>query len=138
MDLQANWICGFVDGEGCFYVGINPHPEMTAGFQVLPEFVVVQHERDLKVLHALKAFFECGEVVNNHAERKAYRVRKLEHLQKKIAPFFEKHSLKTRKKVDFLKFRKILLLMEQKRHLSQGGIEEIRQIKESMNRGSLR
>ena len=33
MKLDAQWITGFVDGEGCFYVGINPHKEMTAGFR---------------------------------------------------------------------------------------------------------
>src|SRR5437867_1233634 len=54
MDLDAGWITGFVDGEGCFHVGIAKHPEMTAGVQVLPEFTVVQHERDVQVLHALK------------------------------------------------------------------------------------
>ena len=60
MKLEAQWITGFVDGEGCFHVGINPHKEMTAGFQVLPEFTVVQHERDVQVLHALKASYDVS------------------------------------------------------------------------------
>ena len=34
--LEAQWVVGFVDGEGCFYVGINAQPEMKAGCQVLP------------------------------------------------------------------------------------------------------
>jgi len=55
-NLEAQWVVGFVDGEGCFFVGINPHPEMTSGFQVLPEFTVVQHQRDIQLLHALKKF----------------------------------------------------------------------------------
>ena len=75
MKLDAQWITGFVDGEGCFYVGINPHKEMTAGFQVLPEFTVVQHKRDVQVLHALKSYFGCGVVRVNHGDRMAYRVR---------------------------------------------------------------
>src|SRR6266849_4307180 len=62
MKLDEGWVTGFVDGEGCFFVGINPHPDMTTGFQVLPEFTVVQHERDVQPLHALKAFFGCGVV----------------------------------------------------------------------------
>ena len=49
--LNAQWVVGFVDGEGCFYVGINPHPEMSCQFQVLPEFTVVQHRRDVQLLH---------------------------------------------------------------------------------------
>ena len=73
-NLEAQWVVGFVDGEGCFFVGINPHPEMTSGFQVLPEFTVVQHQRDIQLLHALKKFFGCGVVRTNHAERMAYRV----------------------------------------------------------------
>ena len=133
--LEAQWVVGFVDGEGCFYVGINAQPEMRAGYQVLPEFTVVQHERDEQLLYALKQFFGCGVVRRNHAERMAYRVRSIEHLQERIIPFFEKHPLKSKKYVDFLKFKKILLLMERNMHLTPEGIEEIRAIASKMNAG---
>jgi hypothetical protein len=133
--LEAQWVVGFVDGEGCFFVGINRHPEMTSGYQVLPEFTVVQHERDIQLLHALKQFFGCGVVRKNHVERMAYRVRGLDHLNDVIIPFFEKHSLKSKKKIDFIKFRKILLLMKEGKHLATEGIEEIRAIAATMNTG---
>ena len=138
MKLDAQWITGFVDGEGCFHVGINPHGEMTAGFQVLPEFTVVQHERDVQVLHALKAHFGCGVVRVNHGDRMAYRVRSVKHLLEHIVPFFVKHPLKTRKNVDFLKFRDVLLLMDAGNHLTAEGIEQIRSIAQQMNRGRSR
>ena len=138
MKLDAQWITGFVDGEGCFHVGINPHPEMTAGFQVLPEFTVVQHERDVQVLHALKAYFGCGVVRVNHGDRMAYRVRGMKHLLEHIVPFFVKHPLKSRKNVDFLKFRDVLLVMEAGHHLTAEGVERIRSIASQMNRGRLR
>lgn len=138
MKLDAQWITGFVDGEGCFFVGINKNTEMTAGFQVLPEFTVVQHKRDVQILHALKDFFGCGVVRVNHGDRMAYRVRSKEHLLERIVPFFVKHPLKTRKNVDFKKFRQVLLKMEAGDHLSSEGIEAIRAIAEQMNRGSIR
>ena len=138
MKLDAQWITGFVDGEGCFHVGINTHAEMTAGFQVLPEFTVVQHERDVQVLHALKAHFGCGVVRVNHGDRMAYRVRSMKHLLQYIVPFFVKHPLKTRKNVDFLKFRDVLLLMEVGDHLTAEGVERIRSIAQQMNRGRSR
>ena len=138
MNLEAQWITGFVDGEGCFHVGINKHAEMSVGFQVLPEFTVVQHERDVQVLHALKAHFGCGVVRRNHGDRMAYRVRGREHLLQRVVPFFEKHPLKTKKRQDFLKFRKVLLLMAQERHLTEEGVEEIRRIASQMNRGHSR
>ena len=133
--LEAQWVVGFVDGEGCFFVGINPHPEMTAGFQVLPEFTVVQHQRDVQLLHALKQFFGCGVVRTNHAERMAYRVRAVDHLNGIIIPFFEEHPLKSKKNVDFAKFRKVLQLLSKGEHLSSEGIEKIRAITSTMNTG---
>ena len=138
MKLDAQWITGFVDGEGYFHVGINPHSEMTAGFQVLPEFTVVQHERDVQILHALKAHFGCGVVRVNHGDRMAYRVRSVKHLLEHIVPFFVEHPLKTKKNVDFLKFRDVLLLMEAGTHQSTEGIERIRSIARQMNRGNSR
>ena len=138
MQLDAQWIVGFVDGEGCFHVGINSHPEMTAGFQVLPEFTVVQHERDVQVLQALKAYFGCGVVRRNNGDRMAYRVRGHEHLLKNIVPFFEKHLLKSRKRVDFIKFREIVNLMSRGDHLTREGVEKIRAIAEEMNRKGLK
>ena len=135
MKLDAKWIVGFVDGEGCFFIGVNPHPEMTTGYQVLPEFTVVQHERDAQLLHALKQFFGCGGVRSNHGDRMAYRVRSLEHLKTIIVPFFMKHPLKSKKCMDFDKFRQVMLLMEKKEHLRKEGIEKIKLIASKMNTG---
>lgn len=138
MRLEAQWIAGFVDGEGCFHISINPHKEMKTGCQVLPEFTVVQHERDIQVLYALKKYFGCGVVrVNRKAHisvRMVYRVRSQEHLLKIIIPFFMKHPLKTQKHIEFKKFRRVLLKIEKGMHLTEEGIVEIRAIFSQMNR----
>ncbi len=126
--LESQWVVGFVDGEGCFYVGINPHPEMQTGFQVLPEFTVVQHERDVQILYALKSFFGCGVVRRNHDQRMAFRVRGIKHLKERVIPFFEAHPLKTKKRIDFMRFREVVLLMARGEHLTPEGIERIREI----------
>ena len=133
--LEPYWVVGFVDGEGCFFIWINRHLEMTSGFQVLPEFTVVQHQRDVRLLYALKEFFGCGVVRINHGDRMAYRVRKLEHLRERIVPFFKKHPLHSKKWIDFLKFKKVLLLMDRGEHLTPDGIERIKGVASSMNRG---
>ncbi len=138
MKLEAQWIVGFVDGEGCFHISINKNDGMTLGYQVLPEFTVVQHEKDVKVLHALKTYFGCGVVRVNRKDktstRMAYRVRDLRHLLDIISPFFMKHQMKTSKGVEFKKFRKVLLMMEKEVHLTEAGLEEIRDIARQMNR----
>ncbi len=140
MNLNAQWIVGFTDGEGCFHIGISRHPEMTLGVQVLAEFVIVQHKRDVQVLHAIKEFFSCGVVRSNHGDRMCLRVRKLEHHQKIIVPFFETHPLKTRKQQDFLIYRDVVRLMTDDAHLNQDGLLRIRQLSgrlEERNENSL-
>lgn len=139
MKLDAQWIVGFVDGEGCFHVGINKNSEMKVGYQILPEFTIVQHERDVQLLHALKSYFGCGVVRKNHGDRMAFRIRSIDNLLEIIIPFFEKHILRTKKNLDFLKFRNVLLMMKNSEHLTVDGVEKIRHIQQQMNNlGKLR
>ena len=132
--LNPYWVVGFVDGEGTFYVGFNRQPEMKTKIQVLPEFRIVQHKKDIQLLYKIKDFFGCGVVRRNHGDRYELRIRKIEHLEKIIVPFFEKHQLQSRKKFDFFAFRKIILLMERKEHLTSEGIKKIFRIANRMNR----
>ena len=132
MDLNPDWVVGFVDGEGCFHVSVNRHPEMSCGYQVLPEFVIVQHCSDRNLLFALKRFFRAGSVRSNHGDRDCLRIRKLDSLSE-VCDFFMKHPLKSRKNVDFRKFRQIVLMMLEKKHLSVEGMIEIIDVALEMN-----
>jgi LAGLIDADG endonuclease len=114
MNLQAQWTVGFVDGEGCFHIGINKNSTLN---QVL--VTVTQHKRDVQVLYALNG---CGVVRVNHGDVWCFRVRKLSHLHEIIVPFFEKHKLLTKKRIDFDKFRTVILMMHQKHHLTLEGV----------------
>ena len=135
MELNPDWVVGFVDGEGCFFVGIQRNPTVKIGFQVIPEFRVVQHTRDIDVLHALKRFFGFGRVCRNHDERFEYRVRRLDQLHE-IARFFAEHTLKTKKRVDARKFADVLRYMDEGRHLTEPGLKEIARLARSMNTGN--
>jgi hypothetical protein len=131
--LDAEWIVGFVDGEGCFHVALNRLQKMTLGWQVLPEFRVVQHQRDEAVLHKIKSFFGFGSVETNHGDRKEFRVRGLNNLNKLIE-FFNKYHLQTSKKRSFEIFSEIMMLMNQKQHLTKEGLEKIADLASKMNR----
>jgi len=134
MKINPYWVSGFVDGEGTFYVGINRNDTMKVKFQVLPEFRIVQHERDIKLLYALKKYFGVGVVRVNHDTRYELRVRSLEHINKFIIPHFDKYQLLTQKKFDFIKFKEIIKLMNENKHLSPEGVKEIIMIASKMNR----
>ncbi len=132
--LNADWIAGFIDGEGCFHVGISKHPELRFGYQILPELTVVQHKRDLDLLYQLRSSMDCGVVRRNHGDRYCWRVRNLKNLIEVIVPFFEQNSLKSKKSVEFQKFAKVVKLMEKGTHLTEEGFNRICQIAAGMNR----
>ena len=136
--LNADWIVGFTDGEGCFHVGINKCPKMYVGYQVLPEFRIVQHEVNESTLEKIKEFFGFGKVTVNRADyhgvRKEFRVRGLTNLRK-LVKFFDEHPLQTpARKRNFKLFREILRIMEQKKHLTVSGLRKIRKLALAMNR----
>ncbi len=138
----ANWICGFVDGEGCFSVSLIRNITTGSGWQVFPEFVVTQGEKSRSALKVIKHFFECGQIYinrrhDNHKESLLrYCVRSRQDLQEKIIPFFQKYPLRTAKREDFEKFVSILRCMDRGEHKISEGLHRIANIIQSMNRKS--
>ncbi|MBI3634224.1 MAG: LAGLIDADG family homing endonuclease, partial [Candidatus Yonathbacteria bacterium] len=86
------------------------------------------------------SFFGCGSVVvnkryDNHKEHiYRYCVRRLEDLQTKIIPFFEKNNLRTAKHNDFIFWKDIIIMMARKEHTDMNGLTKIAKLIEQMNR----
>ena len=131
--LDAKWVVGFVDGEGCFHIGINRQPKMRMGWQVLPEFRLVQHCKDEQILKRVQLFFNCGSVGINNGDRMEFRVRGIKNLTE-IVEFFIQNPLHTKKEKDFEKFAQVIDLMRNGKHLTKSGLCEIAQLALEMNR----
>ena len=56
-------------------------------------------------------------------------------MQDKIIPFFKKYPIRGTKLEDFEDFCKVAEMMEQNKHLTEEGLNRIREIKARMNRG---
>lgn len=136
MIVSDDYIVGFVEGEGMFYIGIVPSRETKTGWQVIYFFKVSQNPVGREVLSALKDRFGCGYVKeNSHSDvtdkSLAYVVRDLEGLRNSVIPFFDNKLII--KKDAFDKFRRVIKLVSEKKHLSYEGIKEISSIAYSMN-----
>ena len=135
--LNALWIVGFTDGEGCFHISLNRSPKMSLGWQVLPEFRIVQNEKDEKLLNEIRNYFGFGNVrvnrIDHHGTRKEFKVRGMENLNK-IVNFFEKNPLRTSKKKDFELFSKVIQIMNNQEHLTKEGLDKIAKLVGEMNR----
>jgi hypothetical protein len=143
--ITAEWVVGFVDGEGCFSIGFVKQPDRTArrgyrtGYQVSHSFTVVQGERSKRCLEELQEFFGVGRLFRNrrHDNHKEdlwrYDVSRRDYLLDVIIPFFRKHPLRTSKHADFEKFARCLEICASGRHLTAAGLIEIAEVAETMN-----
>ena len=138
--LDAKWIVGFVDGEGCFTVAIYKSPDRHLKWRVQPEFIVAQHERDEELLCKLKDYFEIGKVKvlynGKHGALKAFRVRGMSNLSR-VVKFFEMYPLRApSKRRSFEIFASILEMMNHKEHLTRDGFNKIAKMASEMNHAS--
>ena len=144
--VRVGWVVGFVDGEGCFSLGLvrQPHRDgrvgYRAGYQVFHEFVVTQGARSVGCLHELRDFFGVGAVVVNrrsddHREPLyRYVVRRRQDLLDVVIPFFRQNPLRSAKREDFEKFATCIERMQDNEHLSNEGLASIVEVIGTMNR----
>ena len=76
----------------------------------------------------------CGKTSINR-EGCQYRVVKFLDLTDKIIPLFKTYKIEGDKFKDFNDFCRVAELMKNKAHLTQDGLDQIRQIKAGMNTG---
>ena len=54
--LDPNYVTGFTDGEGCFYIGISPDNKSSSGFRIKLSFQIGLHEKDKELLNLIKFY----------------------------------------------------------------------------------
>nr|AAG61150.1 putative site-specific DNA endonuclease [Monomastix sp. M722] len=134
MKLTPDWICGFVEGEGTFAISLEKNENMKMKMQVRLIFKITQHIKNVQVLYAIKKYFGIGQVKpQNKNDIWEYRVSNFEQITNTVIPFFEKHSLHTSKKYDFLRVRYVSILIKRGDHLKEDGFLKIVKLRSRMN-----
>jgi hypothetical protein len=134
--ITDDYIVGFVEGEGMFYIGIVPSKETKSGWQVIYFFKVSQNPIGRKILEYLKERLNCGYVKQNsktdQTDRSlAFVVRNFSDLETKVLPFFRDKLIIKKKSFDT--FEKVLALVKQGEHLKKEGLSKIIDLAYLMN-----
>jgi hypothetical protein len=130
--LDPNYVTGFTDGEGCFYIGISPDKRFSSGYRVKLSFQIGLHIKDSGLLKLISSYFGIGIISKLSSDSVLYRVSTIEGLRI-IISHFDKYPLKSYKYKDYLLFRKAFLLVQKGEHLSLSGLKKIVAIKASIN-----
>jgi hypothetical protein len=129
-NISDQYLTGFVEGEGCFYVGFGKRIDLPLKWQIITEFHVSQNPGGRNILEALKDRLGCGYVKPNHPGSCRDRtwvlvVKNRKDLRAKVIPFFERNKLHSQKWQEFLMFKEAISLIEKGRHLKPEGFRQV-------------
>ena len=108
--LPGDYIAGFVDGEGCFYLTFrseirHERPGKPKYYRWTPYFAINIREDDREILEKIKYTIDCGRVyiLNREGPRRIahYIIQNLDDLYLKVLPFFNQYKLRAKKRHDF-------------------------------------
>lgn len=131
------FLTGLVDAEGSFVVHIVKDDSRKLGYFVLASFELALNVKDRLLLNLLQETMgNTGNIYYNpQDDTYKYKVSNVEGLINFVLPHFQKHPLLTQKKVDFELFARIIQIMYKKEHLTLKGLQEIINLKFSLNQG---
>ena len=99
-------------------------------------FSIVLDKKDLPLLDEIKAhFLGLGSIKKNGKNTFSYRIESSEQISNVILPYFNKYPLITQKLGDYLLFREVVEMINNKEHLTLEGLNKIVSIKASINKG---
>lgn len=133
---NLNWLAGLASGDGCFYISIRNTPNPRLGKSIVLKFSIVQHSRDIELIKLIISTLKCGRVELYLKQSAVYFVvTDFKDIFEKIIPLFDKYAIRGVKSLDYIDFKKVALLINDKKHLSEKGLSDIQSLKLNMNKG---
>lgn len=134
---KLGWfLVGFTEGEGSFNLSIIQRSDYSHRWQLNLSFNISQKEGAF--LDLAKKIMRCGSIRTSKDGVYAYEVRSIDDITKKVIPFFSHFTLFSEKRETFESFSKIVLMMENKEHLTVNGLARILELRKSLNPKSTR
>jgi len=134
--LNPWFLTGFTDGEGSWGISISKDSTRKLGFHISLKFTIGLHANDIALLERIAAHFGVGCVHIGPDNLIRWQVSSIQELVNVIIPFFEKYPLISKKRADFELFKRIVELVNNKEHMTPAGLQEIINLKASLNLGN--
>ncbi len=130
-DLNNHWLTGFSDADASFQIKIltrnDKKPEVRLNFQI------DQKNNDLLIL--IKNFLG-GNIGHRKSQNTYYFGSTSFTSARNVIKYFDQFPLLSSKHVNFLKWRKAYILIQNKDHLTETGLNKITKLKKTMNRNN--
>lgn len=130
-NFSDNWFCGFIDAKGCFSVSlVKDYPRV--------QLVIGVESKEKEMLVELQKFLNCGTLRTRKDGAEILQVVSSIDLERYIFPKLQRKGgavlLQSSKRISYQKFRKIVRLITEKKHLTIEGLEKIKKYKTTLNK----
>jgi hypothetical protein len=131
---DPDWLAGFTSGEGSFAVRVFSSSNHRMGYQVQLRFQITQQCRDKDLMEKIVKYrpSRCG-YISIRGDIVDFHVTKYSDVVEHIIPFFAKYPILGVKEENYEDFKLVAALIENKEHLTEEGLEKIKEIKSRMN-----
>ena len=130
-NLNNHWLAGFSDADSCFQIKLISKDKRT---EVRLNYQIDQKENTLLIL--IKNFLGGNLGYRNSQDTYYYGSTSFGSAVK-VINYFDQYPLLSSKHLNYLKWRKAYILIQNKEHLTELGLEQITKLKKTMNRGNL-
>nr|QWC53660.1 LAGLIDADG homing endonuclease [Rhizoctonia solani] len=137
MALSPYFVTGFCDAESCFNVSVSKRIKSTVGYVVQARFVIELQLSDIDLLFKIQSFFKgIGTVTKDPVKNVCrFSVVSIKDINNLIIPHFTEYPLQSAKSVDFSIWAQIVKLLNDKKHLTLAGLQQIVSLKATLNFG---
>lgn len=125
LSLDNAWLAGFTQADGCFFISVVKSKTHKSGYSVRLEFSLKQN--DELPLRLLYNNLGMGNISQYHTGIWCYKSSGYKTAAALIN-YFDKYPVFGGKYVDFLKFRKVYIMITEGKHLDTDGILKIKSI----------
>ena len=133
-DLNPYWVSGFICAEGCFNIVLSKNDKLKAGYRASIWFILTQNNRDSELMYKIRDLFKSGSIKCSDRDNTVeLRITDFQYLKNILVPFLDKYPLIGAKALEYVDFKTVLELMDNKIHLTKEGYDQIKMIKDGMN-----
>lgn len=122
LSLDNYWLAGFTQADGCFHISLPKSKTHKTGYSVRLEYSLKQ--KDDLPLKLLYNILKMGNISQYNTGIWCYKSSGFKTAFNLIL-YFDKYNLFAGKYVDYLKFRKVYIMVTEGKHLEKKGIKKI-------------
>ena len=133
-NLENHWLAGFSDANASFQIKLVNSSRSSISTEIRLNYQIDQ-KKDflLKLIKSLLG----GNIGYKESQDTYYYGSTSFGSAKKVINYFDRYHLLSTKHINFIKWRKAYVIVQNKEHLNELGLAKIRKLKETMNRLSV-